>query len=124
MGDDFVTYGFPFIDVERGGSIDGMIDGVEKVMAQLPADVKVIPGHGPVSNVDDVRAYLTMLKETRATQWREGPKEGQDARSDEAGEDPRALEEVFRRLHHRRRISRDVLQFAYRPEERQFIKHN
>jgi cyclase len=65
MGDDFVTYGFPFIDVEAGGSINGMIDGVEKVIAQVPADVKIIPGHGPVSSVDDVRAYLKMLKETR-----------------------------------------------------------
>jgi cyclase len=65
MGDDFVTYGFPFIDVASGGSIDGMIDAVEKVIAQLPADVKVIPGHGPVSSLDDVRAYLKMLKETR-----------------------------------------------------------
>ena len=65
MGDDFVTYGFPFIDVEAGGSINGMIDGVEKVIAQVPPDVKVIPGHGPVSNLDDVRAYVKMLKETR-----------------------------------------------------------
>ena len=65
MGDDFVTYGFPFIDIDGGGSIDGMIDGVEKVIAQVPADVKIIPGHGPVSSLDDVRAYLKMLKETR-----------------------------------------------------------
>ena len=65
MGDDFVTYGFPFIDVESGGSINGMIDAVAQVVAQLPADVKVIPGHGPVSSLDDVRAYETMLKETR-----------------------------------------------------------
>jgi cyclase len=65
MGDDFVTYGFPFIDVDSGGSIDGMIDGVEKVLGQVPADVKIIPGHGPISNVTDVRAYLDMLKATR-----------------------------------------------------------
>jgi glyoxylase-like metal-dependent hydrolase (beta-lactamase superfamily II) len=65
MGDDFVTYGFPFIDVDSGGSIDGMIDGVEKVLAQVPADVKVIPGHGPISSVSDVKAYLDMLKATR-----------------------------------------------------------
>jgi len=67
MGDDFVTYGFPFIDVSSGGSIDGMIDGVEKAIAQLPADVKVIPGHGPVSSLDDVRTYIKMLKDTRET---------------------------------------------------------
>lgn len=66
MGDDFVTYGFPFIDVDSGGSIDGMISGVENAIAQLPADVKIIPGHGPVSDLDDVRAYVKMLKETRA----------------------------------------------------------
>ena len=66
MGDDFVTYGFPFIDIDGGGSIDGMIDGVEKAVAQLPADVKVIPGHGAISNLDDVRAYVKMLKDTRA----------------------------------------------------------
>jgi cyclase len=65
MGDDFVTYGFPFIDIDAGGSINGMIDGVEKVLTQVPADVKIIPGHGPVSNVDEVKAYLKMLKGTR-----------------------------------------------------------
>ena len=65
MGDDFVTYGFPFIDVNSGGSIDGMIDAAERVIAQLPPDVKVMPGHGPVSSLDDVRSYLKMLKETR-----------------------------------------------------------
>ncbi len=66
MGDDFVTYGFPFIDVDGGGSIDGMISGVEGAIAKLPPDVKIIPGHGPVSNLDDVHAYVKMLKETRA----------------------------------------------------------
>ncbi len=35
MGDDFVTYGFPFIDIDGGGSIDGMIDGVEGAIAKL-----------------------------------------------------------------------------------------
>ena len=65
MGDDFVTYGFPFIDVESGGSINGMINGVEMTISQLPPDVKVIPGHGPLSSLDDVEAYLKMLKGTR-----------------------------------------------------------
>ena len=66
MGDDFVRYGFPFIDVASGGSVQGMIDGVERAAAQLPADVKVIPGHGVLSNLDDVRAYVKMLKDTSA----------------------------------------------------------
>ena len=66
MGDDFVRYGFPFIDVASGGSVQGMISALEKAMAQLPADVKVIPGHGAISNLDDVRAFVKMLRETSA----------------------------------------------------------
>ena len=66
MGDDFVRYGFPFIDIDGGGSVQGMIAALEKVIPQLPPDVKVIPGHGPVSGLDDVRGYLKMLKETTA----------------------------------------------------------
>jgi cyclase len=66
MGDDFVRYGFPFIDVSAGGSVQGMIAACEKSIAQLPADVKIIPGHGALSNVDDVRVFVKMLKETSA----------------------------------------------------------
>lgn len=66
MGDDFVRYGFPFIDVMSGGSVQGMIAAMEKVSSQLPPDVKVIPGHGAISNLDDVRAFVAMLKETSA----------------------------------------------------------
>jgi cyclase len=64
MGDEFVTH-FLFVDVETGGSLKGMIDAVENVIAQVPADVKVIPGHGQLSSLGDLRAYLTMLKATR-----------------------------------------------------------
>src|SRR5215510_4135099 len=66
LGDDFVRYGFPFIDVASGGSVQGMTEGLEKAIAQLPADVKVIPGHGALSNLDDVRTYIQMLKDTTA----------------------------------------------------------
>src|SRR6266436_4846656 len=66
MGDDFVTYGFPFVDVDNGGSVTGMIEGVEKVLATAPPDAKYIPGHGPLSTADDVRKFVQMLKDTRA----------------------------------------------------------
>ena len=65
MGDDFVTYGFPFIDLAGGGSVEGMILAAEYVIAKMPADVKVIPGHGTVSNLQDVRRFVEMIKETR-----------------------------------------------------------
>jgi len=66
MGDDYVRYGFPFIDVASGGSVQGMIAACEKVIPMLPPDVKVIPGHGQLSNLDEVREYTKMLKETSA----------------------------------------------------------
>jgi glyoxylase-like metal-dependent hydrolase (beta-lactamase superfamily II) len=66
MGDDFVTYGFPFVDLAAGGSVKGLIEGLERAIAQLPSDVKVIPGHGTLGTLDDVRAYVGMLKDTQA----------------------------------------------------------
>ena len=66
MGDDFVTYGFPFVDVANGGSVSGMIAALEKALGMLPKDVKVIPGHGPVSTPADVQKFISMMKETRA----------------------------------------------------------
>jgi len=66
MGDDFLRIGFPFIDLAGGGSVRGLITALEGIIPKLPPDVKVIPGHGVVSNLDDVRAYVRMLKETLA----------------------------------------------------------
>ncbi len=66
MGDEFIRYGFPFIDVNSGGTVQGMIAACEKAAADFPADVKVIPGHGAVANLDDVREYTRMMKDTSA----------------------------------------------------------
>jgi cyclase len=108
MGDDFVTYGFPFIDVDGGGSIDGMITGVGGAIAQLPPDVKIIPGHGGVSNLDDVQSYLKMLKETRAA-VQDALDKNNDPGADEREEGSRSLEEVFRGLHQRRCVFGNVI---------------
>ncbi len=66
MGDDFVTYGFPFIDLASGGSVKGMIAACEKVMGEVPATTQVIPGHGPLSSVADLKPFVQMLRETSA----------------------------------------------------------
>lgn len=66
MGDEFVRYGFPFVDVNGGGSVRGMIAACEKIAEMVPADTKVIPGHGELAGVDDLRAYTKMMKETMA----------------------------------------------------------
>jgi glyoxylase-like metal-dependent hydrolase (beta-lactamase superfamily II) len=63
MGDDFVTYGFPFVDVASGGSVLGLVQNLDAVLAVLPDDVKVIPGHGPVSTKAELRVFAAMLRD-------------------------------------------------------------
>jgi glyoxylase-like metal-dependent hydrolase (beta-lactamase superfamily II) len=66
MGDDFFNGMFPFIDIEGGGSVEGYIKAIETVLPQIPADAKVIPGHGPLATPADLRNNLKMLQETTA----------------------------------------------------------
>ncbi len=64
MGDDFFAGRFPFVDLRAGGTVQGLMKNIADVIGKLPADVKIIPGHGPVSTVDDLRAYHKMLLAT------------------------------------------------------------
>ena len=66
MGDDFVTYGFPFVDVASGGSVRGMAENVERASAAAPNDVKIIPGHGPLCTKADVKKFTDMLRDSVA----------------------------------------------------------
>jgi glyoxylase-like metal-dependent hydrolase (beta-lactamase superfamily II) len=66
MGDDFVTYGFPFVDAGNGGSVSGLIACIEKVLSLTKEDVKIIPGHGTLSGRADLEKFLAMLKDSRA----------------------------------------------------------
>jgi cyclase len=66
MGDDYFNGMFPFVDTDNGGSVRGLIANVEKVLNNIPDDVKVIPGHGPLSDKAGLRTYLDVLKNTRA----------------------------------------------------------
>lgn len=64
MGDDFFVGRFPFVDLNSGGSVDGLIKNIAQVIAQLPADVKIIPGHGAISTLEDLKIYHHMLTTT------------------------------------------------------------
>ena len=64
MGDNFFFNRFPFVDLESGGSVEGLTKNIADVIAKLPADVKIIPGHGPLSTLDDLRRYHQMLLTT------------------------------------------------------------
>ncbi len=57
---------YPFIDVDSGGSVLGIINGVELMLAMSDENTKFIPGHGSVTaTADDLRAYLSMLVTVR-----------------------------------------------------------
>ena len=64
MGDDFFAGSFPFVDLESGGSVQGLTKNVGEILTKLPPGVKLIPGHGPISTADDLKAYHRMLVET------------------------------------------------------------
>ena len=64
MGDDFFNGHYPFIDTANGGSVKGMIANVDKVVASLPDNVKIIPGHGELSDKAGLRRFADMLRST------------------------------------------------------------
>ena len=64
MGDDFFAGRFPFVDLGSGGSVAGLIKNIKHVTDNLPAGVMIIPGHGPLSTSDDLKAYHQTIVET------------------------------------------------------------
>ena len=66
LGDHFFAGRFPFVDLDHGGSVAGMTRNISDLIAELPAAVRIIPGHGPISTLDDLKLYRRMLTETTA----------------------------------------------------------
>ncbi len=64
MGDDFFNGRFPVVDLEAGGNVEGMTKNVGDIISKLPAGVKVIPGHGALSDVEGLKSFHRMLVET------------------------------------------------------------
>ena len=66
MGDTFFAGRFPFIDTGSGGSIDGVITATHRVLALADDDTKIIPGHGPLATVEDLKEYRGFLTKLRS----------------------------------------------------------
>ncbi|HEY6443020.1 MAG TPA: MBL fold metallo-hydrolase [Candidatus Acidoferrales bacterium] len=66
-GDIFVTNRYPIVDMQRGGNIQGVIAGLNRIIEiAIPADLQeggtmVIPGHGRLCDVADVVFYQEMV---------------------------------------------------------------
>jgi glyoxylase-like metal-dependent hydrolase (beta-lactamase superfamily II) len=65
MGDVFNNAGYPFIDADNGGSLNGIIEFCSKVLAEIEASYTVVPGHGPVADGQTLAEYVAMLTTIR-----------------------------------------------------------
>jgi cyclase len=65
VGDIFSNACYPIIDLTSGGSIDGLILSVDRILAQTDEQTRIVPGHGPLATRADLQAYRDMLVEVR-----------------------------------------------------------
>lgn len=64
-GDVFFNGTYPFIDLSSGGSLEGLIAAVAKILAMSRADTKIIPGHGALATRADLERYHDVLTTVR-----------------------------------------------------------
>ena len=64
LGDDFFAGRFPFVDLESGGNVEGLTKNIGDIIGKIPPGAKLIPGHGPLSTIDDLKTYHNMLLTT------------------------------------------------------------
>jgi cyclase len=64
MGDQFFNGRFPFVDLGSGGDVAGLLKNIEAALKLIPADAKIIPGHGALAAKADLEKYRDMLVET------------------------------------------------------------
>ena len=64
MGDQFFNGLYPNIDLGGGGTVRGYIKNVEEAIATINPDAKIIPGHGPLGNLKDLKEFDRMLVAT------------------------------------------------------------
>jgi len=60
-GDVFAAYRYPFMDIESGGSVKGVLRAIDVMLPLMDDNTKVIPGHGGLSSRKDVLAYRKMV---------------------------------------------------------------
>lgn len=66
LGDNFFAGRFPFVDLNSGGNVEGLAKNLGEIIKTIPADAKLIPGHGPISTVADLKTYHQTIVETTA----------------------------------------------------------
>ena len=64
LGDQYVNGRFPYVDVANGGDVKGFLKNLDSILAWVPADTKIIPGHGTVSTMDDLKRFRDFVAES------------------------------------------------------------
>jgi len=62
MGDTYFAGRYPYIDLNSGGSVEGLINAQKKALMVINDDTIIIPGHGRPSNKKDLQAYIDILE--------------------------------------------------------------
>ncbi len=65
MGDVFFHGMYPFIDASSGGTLDGVVAAVDRVLGIANDQTAIIPGHGALATRGDLLAYRDMLVTVR-----------------------------------------------------------
>jgi cyclase len=61
IGDFYRNYGYPYIDINNGGSLKGMLTGLDLTMQSADAGTTIVPGHGTLIKRDDIIPYRDMI---------------------------------------------------------------
>jgi len=60
-GDVYRSEGYPNIAIQNGGSLEGMLSGLGRVIGNAGPNTRILPGHGPIVGRDEVRAHRDMM---------------------------------------------------------------
>lgn len=60
-GDLFFEVGFPYVDLNSGGSVKGYLANVRHMLKHMPDNVVIIPGHGKLTDKNSLLAFANMI---------------------------------------------------------------
>jgi len=64
MGDHLFVGSYPYVDVDSGGSVSGVIENLTQVLEMVNDETRVIPGHGPLGNTEAIRSALVLVRDS------------------------------------------------------------
>ena len=69
LSDYYFEGRFPYVDLENGGNVANYLENVDKMILMISDDAKIVPGHGNVTSLDELKEYRSMLRETVKYVW-------------------------------------------------------